>query len=131
MPDGLTGKWWRPAAIVLAGSLAYLNSVSIPFLSDDMPSVVDNEQIRDIHHWGDLWSILIPGPNLPVSARPLVNLSFAINYAIGGLSVPGYHIWSASHPWRRPTRTTTSVAAASTSRRANGGTATHTVARRY
>jgi tetratricopeptide (TPR) repeat protein len=93
-PDTLIGRWWRTAVIALAGSLAYLNSVSTPFLFDDMASVVDNERIRDISHWGNFWSTLNPGPNSPVSARPLVNLSFAINYAIGGLNVFGYHVWN-------------------------------------
>jgi protein O-mannosyl-transferase len=93
-PGTLVGKWWRTVVLVLAGSLAYLNSASSPFLFDDMPSVVDNTQIRDMSHWGDVWNILNPGPNSPVSARPLVNLSFAINYAMGGLNVFGYHVWN-------------------------------------
>src|SRR5438034_6236593 len=93
-PDTLIGRSWRAVVIVLAGSLAYLNGVSTPFLFDDMPSVVDNEQIRDVRHWGDLWNILIPAPSSPVSARPLVNLSFAINHATGGFEVSGYHAWN-------------------------------------
>jgi tetratricopeptide (TPR) repeat protein len=32
-----------------------------------------------------------PPPQLPTSARPLVNLSFAINYQLGGLNPIGYH----------------------------------------
>ena len=35
-----------------------------------------------------------PVPATPVSGRPLVNLSFAINYAICGLDVSGYHVWN-------------------------------------
>jgi Flp pilus assembly protein TadD len=93
-PDTVTGRSWRTAVIVLAGSLAYLNSVSTPFLFDDTPSVIHNEQIRNMSHWGDVRSILNPAPNTPASARPLVNLSFAINYALGGLHVSGYHVWN-------------------------------------
>jgi tetratricopeptide (TPR) repeat protein len=33
----------------------------------------------------------VPESDTPIAGRPLVNLSFAINYAIGGLSVRGYH----------------------------------------
>src|SRR5580765_8118379 len=99
------GRWWRTAlrqaygssgqaVIVFAACLAYLNSVAMPFLFDDMPAVVGNEQIRDVRHWGDLWNTPIPGPNSPVSARPLVNLSFAINHMTGGLDVSGYHAWN-------------------------------------
>ena len=91
MPGGLIGKWWRPAAIVLAGSLAYLNSISTPFLFDDMPAIVHNDSIRQ---WEDIAHVLLPGPGSPVTGRPLVNLSFAINYAISGLDVSGYHVWN-------------------------------------
>ena len=57
-----------------------------------MPAIVHNDQIREMSRWSHLGSILLPEPNTPVSARPLVNLSFAVNYSIGGLSVTGYHV---------------------------------------
>jgi protein O-mannosyl-transferase len=37
---------------------------------------------------------LFSGPNSSFTGRPVVNLSFAVNYAIGGLSVRGYHVWN-------------------------------------
>ena len=36
--------------------------------------------------------MLVPPANTPVAGRPLVNLTFAINYALGGLDVGGYHV---------------------------------------
>ena len=36
--------------------------------------------------------MLAPERELPTAGRPLVNLSFAINYAVGGLDVRGYHV---------------------------------------
>ena len=36
-----------------------------------------------------------PPPNIPTAARPLVNLSFAINYQFGQLNPVGYHIVNA------------------------------------
>ena len=36
--------------------------------------------------------MLTPRRELPTAGRPLVNLSFAINYAFGGLDVRGYHL---------------------------------------
>ena len=74
---------------MLAGSLVYLNSLSTPFMFDDMATIVDNEQIRRL---SDLAEVLQPERERPVAGRPLVSLSFAINYAIGGLNVLGYHI---------------------------------------
>ena len=89
LSQSAAGIWWRAGLIVLAGALAYWNSLSGPFILDDQLSIVSNRYIRQ------LWSfsrVLFPERELPVAGRPLVNISFAINYAIGGLEVRGYHI---------------------------------------
>ena len=36
--------------------------------------------------------MLSPHPNTPLSGRPVANLSFAINYAVNGTDVRGYHV---------------------------------------
>ena len=81
-------------ACVLTGvALAtYANSFSAPFVFDDLPSIQDNPTIRR------LGTALFPSHaeqiglrGLPVSGRPLVNFSLALNYATGGLKVAGYH----------------------------------------
>jgi tetratricopeptide (TPR) repeat protein len=36
--------------------------------------------------------VLFPALELPVAGRPVVNLSFALNYAFGGFDVRGYHL---------------------------------------
>ncbi|HEY6362897.1 MAG TPA: tetratricopeptide repeat protein [Vicinamibacterales bacterium] len=76
----------RAAVIVLAGLFAYANSLSGPFLFDDESSIVGNRSIRDVG------SSLSPPRETPVAGRPLVNLTFALNYAFGGLDVRGYHL---------------------------------------
>ena len=76
------------ALLVVLGVLAYANSFSNPFILDDRRAVVENEQIRR------LWPLSIPlspPAETPVARRPIVNLSFAVNYAIDGLDVGGYH----------------------------------------
>jgi Flp pilus assembly protein TadD len=81
-----------PAAsclIVLAGALTYANSLSGPLLFDDQSSILTNAQIR--HLW-PLVETFTPPRDSVLASRPIVNFSFAINYAIGGLSVRGYHI---------------------------------------
>lgn len=88
-PAPPTGIWWRAAIIVLAGFLAYANSFSGPFVLDDRVSIVENAQIRDV--W-KLDQVLFPRRELPTAGRPLVNFSFAVNYALGGLDVGGYHL---------------------------------------
>jgi protein O-mannosyl-transferase len=81
-----------PVGLALAGSLAYLNSLRRPFLFDDIAAIVDNAQIRRL---ADL-RVFLPERESPVAGRPLVNLSLAINYALGGLNVVGYHIWNVA-----------------------------------
>ena len=77
--------------IVLAVVLAYANSLHAPFVYDDIPSIVDNETIRNL---GDLRAVLAPpaANGSSVNSRPLVNLSLALNYAVGGLNPFGYHV---------------------------------------
>jgi hypothetical protein len=78
---------------VLAGVLVYSNSLSGPFVYDDQLSIVENRYIRQLSSPSRLF---FPERELPVAGRPLVNVSFAINYAIGGLEVRGYHVWNVA-----------------------------------
>ena len=74
---------------MLAGIFTYSNSLSGPFIFDDQVSIVENQHIRA---WWRLGSALSAERELPTAGRPLVNLSFALNYAAGGLGVFGYHL---------------------------------------
>ena len=69
--------------------MTYANGLTNPFIFDDFGSVVRNKSIRDL---SDLKAVLTPPTETSVARRPLVNLSFAINYAIGGQNVIGYRI---------------------------------------
>jgi hypothetical protein len=69
----------------------YANSLSGPFVMDDVLSIVENRQIRE---WWRLSGLLFPERELPVAGRPVVNVSFALNYALHGLDVGGYHVWN-------------------------------------
>ena len=78
--------------IVFAAALAYGNSGSGAFVLDDEPSILDNSSIR--HLW-PIWKVLTPAHGgMTVSGRPLVNLSLAVNYALGGLDRSGYHLFN-------------------------------------
>lgn len=78
----------RIGLIVLAGICAYWNSLHVPFVWDDETAIVNNKTIRELSH------ALIPPAETPVARRPIVNLSLAVNYALGGLDVTGYHVWN-------------------------------------
>jgi Flp pilus assembly protein TadD len=90
-PGPGAGLRWCAVGIVLATFLAYANSFSGPFILDDVLSIVENDQIRE---WSNLGTVLFPERELPTAGRPLVNFSFAVNYALDGLNVRGYHLFS-------------------------------------
>jgi len=76
-------RWSRiapyiPFAIVLVGVLAYLNTFSNPFVFDDARTITGNSGIDR------LFPILF-------TTRWVVDLSFRLNYAVAGFSVPDYH----------------------------------------
>ena len=75
--------------IVAAGLLTYWNGLGGPFVWDDETAIVKNPTIQ--HLWPP-WEPLLPPRETPVAGRPIANLSFAINYAIGGLTETGYHV---------------------------------------
>ena len=76
-------------ALLLAVFAAYANSFSGPFIYDDQPSIVENPTLR---HWWRIGELLSPPRGgATVSGRPALNLSFALNYAISGTDVRGYH----------------------------------------
>lgn len=78
---------------MLATFAAYHNSFSGPFVYDDVPAIRDNPTIKQL--W-PLSTVLSPPSDsgITVNGRPLVNLSLAINYAIGGTVVEGYHVFN-------------------------------------
>jgi len=81
--------------VVLVGGLAYAGSLSAPFFFDDNNAILDNRHVRQL---------LPPSTSLDapdqssISGRPLVSLSLAVNYALGGYEVLGYHLFNlAAH----------------------------------
>lgn len=84
------GIWLAAACLVGAILAAYGNSFSGPFVFDDGPAILGNPTIR---HLSDLGQVLSPPreSGQTVGGRPVVNLSLAVNYALGGTDVRGYH----------------------------------------
>ena len=84
--------WFCAGLIAAAAFAAYFNSLSTPFFFDDIPNIVENPTIRSL--WPVGGPLHPPGAGHAVSGRPVVNLSLAINYALGGLEVRGYHVFN-------------------------------------
>jgi hypothetical protein len=78
--------------IVLAGALVYSNSFEGPFIFDDFKSIPENPTIRSL--WPPWSALSPPDSGDAIQDRPIVNLSLAINYAIGELDVWIYHLFN-------------------------------------
>jgi len=72
--------------LVAAGLAVYADSLAGPFVFDDLYSIPQNGTIRQL-----ATALAPPGLGTTVSGRPLLNLSFALNYAVSGLDVWSYH----------------------------------------
>ena len=80
--------WLAAALLALAAHLAYFNSLRGPFVFDDVLSIVQNKSIHSLR------TALTPPRSVgeTVSGRPVLNVSFALNYAWSGLAVRGFHL---------------------------------------
>ena len=77
---------WLLALVAAAVVLAYANSLRGPFVLDDLPSIPGNPTIHGIA------GSLFPPQTSTCDGRPVLNLSLALNYAVGGNAVLGYHV---------------------------------------
>lgn len=88
-------NWFAVAALAISIAFVYGRALDAPFVFDDHDAIARNTSIRS------LWPLigteeqrgpLNPVRDLPTSARPLVNYSFALNYHFGGMNRVGYHV---------------------------------------
>ena len=87
-PNPFLARWsvLLASVIVVFSALAvYHNSFSVPFIFDDHVAITDNPTIR---HFG---SALSPPNSSTAGGRPVLNLTLALNYALNGTHVWGYH----------------------------------------
>jgi tetratricopeptide (TPR) repeat protein len=73
--------------ILAAGFVVYWNSLEVPFQFDDEAGIVSNLNLRDLSEPG---RVLLAGGHL----RPVLNLTYALNYHWGQLDPVGYHVWN-------------------------------------
>ena len=88
MPSLLWEGWWLLGMGGLVG-LIYSNTLQVPFLLDDLPNIEENPHLRltgfSLAGLREAW---LEG-FLP--RRPVANVSFALNYAVHGYALAGYH----------------------------------------
>jgi len=74
--------------VILAGIAAYAHTLDIPFYLDDIASIVDNPAIVDLSNIRAIWDFS--------PLRFIGYYSFALNFAVHGSDVLGYHIVNIS-----------------------------------
>jgi tetratricopeptide (TPR) repeat protein len=76
-------NWIGGIAIVILGMLIYSNSFDCAFQFDDKHNILDNDAIRSLSNFKQMWDIN--------HSRFLAFYSFAINFHYGQYNVWGYH----------------------------------------
>ncbi|PTY00339.1 tetratricopeptide repeat protein [Opitutus sp. ER46] len=87
-PEAPWRRWFAALLIVAAIGLAYANSFPGAFFFDDDAAILQNTSLRDLGNWR---RVLWPPVEAGIGGRPLGNLTFALNYALGGYSPAGFH----------------------------------------
>ena len=78
------GRWLAVILIPLAVAILYSNVYQVPFVFDGVMQIEDKARIRDLKNYSS--------PRVLLSRRPLVELTYALNYRYGKLDVFGYHL---------------------------------------
>ena len=85
-------KWQHIMIIVILGFLVYSNSLNNPFMYDDIYNIVDNSFIKNFKNISDLFTSKYFSLAQEKTYRPVVTLSYFIDYSLWGLNVTGWHI---------------------------------------
>ena len=79
-------------ALIVIGIATYANSLHGPFIFDDLSAISDNTHVQRLAPIGTLLDgLFATEPETPLIGRPVVALTVAVNHAIGGDNVAGYH----------------------------------------
>ncbi len=83
-------------AIAALSLLIYAPALNAPFIFDDYSNIVHNPDIKRVSNLPSRLFYAMPDidPNRNLPTRPLVFFTLTVNYAIGGLSPAGYHLFS-------------------------------------
>ena len=94
-------RLWIPVVVTLLsfsliGGLVYYNAIHNPFQYDDAHHITMNPSIRDLSGLSSLFSDPSTFSNERLERgspyRPLLMLTYALNYRLSGLNPAGYHI---------------------------------------
>ncbi|GAM09298.1 transmembrane and TPR repeat-containing protein 4 [Geobacter sp. OR-1] len=82
--------------VLITGFLVYFNTITAPFMFDDFPYLANNPAVKNFSFFTDTHQVLRLGIPADVQnnfiLRPVSYFTFALNYALHGLDVRGYHL---------------------------------------
>lgn len=78
--------------LIIMGIAVYANSLWGPFIFDDHTAILENSAIKSL--WPPTWLTKAWAPEKGAHGRPIVNLTLAINFALDGFTVWGYHTFN-------------------------------------
>lgn len=82
--------------ILLLGMGLYLNTLNAPFIFDDYPCILENPAITSLDYFFDYEKVRELTIDVDIknnfALRPVVYLTFALNYLVGGTRVFGFHL---------------------------------------
>jgi len=93
-PDCRRRIWLAAAILIAVGVVVYLSSFKGGFFDDDIGAIRDNPHIRKLWPLSEAMSIPLWSQytSETVFGRPILSLSFALNYALLGPQPWGYHL---------------------------------------
>lgn len=92
LPPGARSALLLALVLAALGLAAFANGLATPFVYDDEPAIVDNPRIRSLWPFGEAHEYA--AEQSTDNGRPVVQLSLAANYALGGLDPRGYHAFN-------------------------------------
>jgi tetratricopeptide (TPR) repeat protein len=90
-------RWWGVAAVALAVLLSMAVSLGGEFVWDDRPLILENPLVQEADRAGELltrgfWESDDGHDRFRSFFRPIISLSYAIDYAIWGANPIGFHL---------------------------------------
>ena len=92
--NALPKGWWGVIAVAVA--VVYFPSLHHAFQYDDVHSIVENYHVRSLANIDDFFwrADMFTADPKGAMYRPLVLVSYAVNYALGGYNVEGYRCFN-------------------------------------
>ena len=81
-----------PLVLFVVSCIVYANRLDGEFIYDDIHLISTNPDLRSL--WPPDWMLPTDDVHETVNSRLVASFTLALNYAIGGLEVPGYRLFN-------------------------------------